>query len=409
MRKGKGKGKSEIPIRESVGEMEKEEGKGFFACYLLSSLSPRHKGHTYIGFTVNPRRRIRQHNGEIRCGAWRTKRKRPWEMVLSIYGFPSNVSALQFEWAWQHPTESLAVRKAAANFKSLSGVANKIKLAYTMLTLPAWQNLDLTVNFFSTKYVKHTAGCPRLPEQMEVRVRSMDELPCYTEGWILEEKDEEENDKDSDVDGCDKESMDVADIYRAENGQNMEKRGQHLKDDDGFEKASMEFEKASMDIAEIYRVENVQNMEIKDDGGLRQSMESLTETDNNPLSGCLLNSPEFSVKHNKRRTFSSNITFKWLDEGNGDRAPTTPRPEDNFLTSAVDSCFSPEVTFMGQSIQTASRKQDDPPSIDLVTPEVKIKNRRSPSNCLSRSCGKRASVYTEIIDLTNSSPIFIQL
>ena len=46
-------------------------------------------------FTVNPRRRIRQHNGEITSGAWRTKRKRPWEMVLCIYGFPTNVSALQ--------------------------------------------------------------------------------------------------------------------------------------------------------------------------------------------------------------------------------------------------------------------------------------------------------------------------
>lgn len=26
-----------------------ESKKGFFACYLLVSLSPRHKGHTYIG------------------------------------------------------------------------------------------------------------------------------------------------------------------------------------------------------------------------------------------------------------------------------------------------------------------------------------------------------------------------
>lgn len=34
--------------------------------------------------------------------------------------------------------ESLAVRKAAVEFKSLGGLANKIKLAYTMLTLPAW-------------------------------------------------------------------------------------------------------------------------------------------------------------------------------------------------------------------------------------------------------------------------------
>ncbi|KAK3436504.1 hypothetical protein EUGRSUZ_C01059 [Eucalyptus grandis] len=58
-----------------------------------SALATRVK--TYIGFTVNPRRRIRQHNGELMCGAWRTKRKRPWEMVFCIYGFPSHVFALQ--------------------------------------------------------------------------------------------------------------------------------------------------------------------------------------------------------------------------------------------------------------------------------------------------------------------------
>ncbi|KAF5744454.1 putative nuclease [Tripterygium wilfordii] len=161
---------------------EEEKGKGFFACYLLTSLCPRFKGHTYIGFTVNPRRRIRQHNGEIRSGAWRTKKRRPWEMVLCLYGFPTNVSALQFEWAWQHPTESLAVRQAAATFKSFSGVANKIKLAYTMLNLPAWQSLNIRANYFSTKYTSHSAGCPSLPEHMKVHVCSMDDLPCYSEG-----------------------------------------------------------------------------------------------------------------------------------------------------------------------------------------------------------------------------------
>ncbi|KAG9132841.1 hypothetical protein Leryth_014785 [Lithospermum erythrorhizon] len=87
---------------------------------------------------------------------------------------------LQFEWAWQHPTESLAVRKAAATFKSLNGVGNKIKLAYTMVNLPSWQNLNLTVNFFSTKYKKHTAGCPALPRHMKVQVCSMDELSYYS-------------------------------------------------------------------------------------------------------------------------------------------------------------------------------------------------------------------------------------
>ncbi|CAO2047373.1 unnamed protein product, partial [Urochloa humidicola] len=80
------------------GDRQPRKGQGaggFFCCYLLRSLCPRSKSRTYIGFTVNPRRRIRQHNGEIASGPARTRRGRPWEMVLCIYGFPSNVAALQ--------------------------------------------------------------------------------------------------------------------------------------------------------------------------------------------------------------------------------------------------------------------------------------------------------------------------
>ncbi|RCV10140.1 hypothetical protein SETIT_2G088400v2 [Setaria italica] len=164
-------------------------GGGFFCCYLLRSLCPRSKIRTYIGFTVNPRRRIRQHNGEIASGAWRTRRGRPWEMVLCIYGFPSNVAALQFEWAWQHPAESLAVRKAAAEFKSLGGIGNKVKLAYTMLNLPSWESLNLTVNFFSSKNTKFTAGCPSLPSQMKTVVCAMEDLQCSAEGPSSEDDD----------------------------------------------------------------------------------------------------------------------------------------------------------------------------------------------------------------------------
>ncbi|CAH9074814.1 unnamed protein product [Cuscuta europaea] len=204
--------------RKGVGERETgkdaqenqrcniEGGSRFFACYLLTSLSPRFKGFTYIGFTVNPRRRIRQHNGEISSGAVRTKRRRPWEMVLCIYGFPTHGSALQFEWAWQHPRESLAVREAVGSLKTLVGLGSKIKLAYMMLTLPSWQRMNLTVNFFSTKYTKHAAGCPTLPEQMKVRVCSMDDLPCYSGiNWDSCEHDDDEydNDDDHDVDECD--------------------------------------------------------------------------------------------------------------------------------------------------------------------------------------------------------------
>ncbi|WJX31219.1 hypothetical protein P8452_19671 [Trifolium repens] len=42
----------ELPQNNQNDAGEGEEG--FFACYLLASLNPRFKGHTYIGFTVNP-------------------------------------------------------------------------------------------------------------------------------------------------------------------------------------------------------------------------------------------------------------------------------------------------------------------------------------------------------------------
>jgi predicted GIY-YIG superfamily endonuclease len=78
-----------------------EDGR-FYCCYLLSSLAPECKKKAYIGFTVDPARRLRQHNGNILGGAKKTKRKgRPWEQVMVIYGFPSAFLARQFEWHWQ--------------------------------------------------------------------------------------------------------------------------------------------------------------------------------------------------------------------------------------------------------------------------------------------------------------------
>lgn len=42
--------------------------------------------------------------------------------------------------------------------------------------------MNITVNFFSTKYMKHCAGCPSLPAHMKTKFGSLDELPCYNEG-----------------------------------------------------------------------------------------------------------------------------------------------------------------------------------------------------------------------------------
>ena len=71
----------------SAGTYEKEEwrlgyerkGGEFFACsYLLtpSKSVPKHGSVTYVGFTLHPKRRLRQHNGELKQGAYFTRRHR---------------------------------------------------------------------------------------------------------------------------------------------------------------------------------------------------------------------------------------------------------------------------------------------------------------------------------------------
>lgn len=53
--------------------------ENFHGCYLLRSENQRFKGRTYIGYTVDPNRRQKQHNlGRKHGGAVRTASKGPW-------------------------------------------------------------------------------------------------------------------------------------------------------------------------------------------------------------------------------------------------------------------------------------------------------------------------------------------
>lgn len=148
-------------LLDECAEVEKKSKKGkgkskkkFYGCYLLVSLGARAKGRTYIGFTVKPKRRIRQHNGELAMGASRTRMGRPWEMVLVVYGFSSQGRALAFEWAWQHPRRSKSIRDQIAKMKSgqLSGVKGKARILRELLSSEAFQNERLKVQILDSKY-----------------------------------------------------------------------------------------------------------------------------------------------------------------------------------------------------------------------------------------------------------------
>jgi predicted GIY-YIG superfamily endonuclease len=69
-------------------------------CYMLQS----HDGKkTYVGATIDPNRRLRQHNGEIAGGA-RATHGRSWRRHFLVEGFPDEKSALRFEWRWKYLT-----------------------------------------------------------------------------------------------------------------------------------------------------------------------------------------------------------------------------------------------------------------------------------------------------------------
>mmetsp|Transcript_11266 Transcript_11266/g.22680 ORF Transcript_11266/g.22680 Transcript_11266/m.22680 type:complete len:590 (+) Transcript_11266:23-1792(+) len=102
--------------------------KFFCGCYLLLSSceKPTARGKTYVGFTVNPKRRIRQHNGELRYGgAHRTRAHRPWTMVLLVSGFTTTRMALQFEWAWQNPIKTRILKGYSAQKRHFYGLQGK--------------------------------------------------------------------------------------------------------------------------------------------------------------------------------------------------------------------------------------------------------------------------------------------
>ena len=70
--------------------------------YLLVSTD----NSTYVGATVDLERRLRQHNKEIKGGAFATGAKvskgQVWKRAVYVSGFPNWNAALQFEWRWKN-------------------------------------------------------------------------------------------------------------------------------------------------------------------------------------------------------------------------------------------------------------------------------------------------------------------
>ena len=104
-------------------------------CYILRNKDPRYGYLTYNGSTNNPKRRLRQHNGEISGGAVYTKRAPGnWEIYFLMTGFPDHKNTLSCEWRIKH-TEGKPRTKRPKNH---SGVEGRIFALNEILGLERW-------------------------------------------------------------------------------------------------------------------------------------------------------------------------------------------------------------------------------------------------------------------------------
>ena len=130
--------------------------------YILVNNSEKYKNHTYIGYTTNPQRRIRQHNEIIKGGAKATKGKESkWEFAVLITGFHTNINALSCEWKLKHPGK-----------KKYYKIEGKIKTLNTILKLEQWttkctiQNKECHYSVYIKECYSHLLEYDILPKNI---------------------------------------------------------------------------------------------------------------------------------------------------------------------------------------------------------------------------------------------------
>ena len=138
------------------------------SAYLLRSNDPRarHANKAYVGYNIDHRQRLRQHNGELAGGPSRTLVGRPYSYVALVTGFPNGTAAKIFEWAWANPRVSVGSPFAVPRlrrdglfggkelFKQLARATKglptpvclwrwRLQVLAIMMGIPGWTGLNL--------------------------------------------------------------------------------------------------------------------------------------------------------------------------------------------------------------------------------------------------------------------------
>jgi predicted GIY-YIG superfamily endonuclease len=134
-------------------------------CYIIKSFDEK---YSYNGSTNNPVRRLRQHNGEICGGAYRTKKARPWHYYAILKGLPNHINALSAEWRIRYPSNK---RQKEAKYKGING---RIVGLNEVLKLDQWtnqckiKNKDMNLELFILKDYVHLID--DLPNYIKINI-----------------------------------------------------------------------------------------------------------------------------------------------------------------------------------------------------------------------------------------------
>ena len=133
-----------------------------YYCYIVKQVEGT-KDLTYVGYTVNPNRRIRQHSSEVKGGArFTTSQNRgPWEFLV-VMTCPSwdNIRAMQTEWLIKHPERK---RKVLKCFKGAKGRINS--LIEVFKRIPEEEKIEIYVH---PDYYNQAVNL-NLPENVNIR------------------------------------------------------------------------------------------------------------------------------------------------------------------------------------------------------------------------------------------------
>jgi predicted GIY-YIG superfamily endonuclease len=120
------------PVRVETEDGEEDAARPWWV-YVLSN-ERRHC--TYVGATVDPQRRLRQHNGEIVGGARYTTSRAPGWSIDAVVGPLDKINCLRLEWRVKHATRRRRGRRGRRQLRGSPRTRRHAALV-SVLTTPA--------------------------------------------------------------------------------------------------------------------------------------------------------------------------------------------------------------------------------------------------------------------------------